>query len=86
MAKMHKQRQSEKKLLLWTALVVLLVRCILFSEMGTEFRGIDSTGFTSISVNVILRYGWTLLKAKTILKARGLGDLLHELSVTKLMS
>lgn len=56
---MHKQRQSEPKLLLWPAVVVLLVRCILFSEMGTEVGGIDSTNFTSNSVNVILRYGWT---------------------------
>lgn len=59
MPKMHKQRQSELKLLLWPDFVALLIRCILFSEMRTESGGINSTSFTSTSIHVILRYGWT---------------------------
>lgn len=46
MPKMHKQRQSVPKCLLWPAVVALLIRCTFVSEMRTECGGINSSSFT----------------------------------------
>lgn len=91
--KMHKQRQSVPKYLLWPAAVAVLIRYTFVSDVRTEFGGLNSSSFTSTFINTILRYGWIwymnyclILKTKTVLKDQGLRPLLCEVSVDKSMS